>query len=323
MTKTAWPFTATATAPGKRATSVDEWSQILRYAVASGVLDGELNGLEVSASGADMQTDVATGRAIVQGFGFQSTAVEALTHSAADGANDRIDRVILRLDFAAESVDLAVLEGTPAGSPTAPALTQTWGTTWEISLAQVLINAGDTSIDPGDVTDERELLTLPTAAAGTPVAAMMPYAGTSAPDGWLLCDGSAVSRSTYADLFAAVGTTFGVGDGSTTFNVPDLRGRTPLGLDNLGGTPANRVTNAQADSLGGSAGAETHTLTTGEMPSHTHNVQGRSAATGSTHVTIHGSDTTATATNAATATGSGGAHNNMPPYLAVGYIIKT
>ena len=89
-------------------------------------------------------------------------------------------------------------------------------------------------------------------------------------------DGSAVSRSTYADLFSSIGTTYGAGDGSSTFALPDLRGRMPLGLDNMGGTSANIVTNAQADALNGKEGAETHTLAVGEMPGHTHStVAGR------------------------------------------------
>lgn len=66
---------------------------------------------------------------------------------------------------------------------------------------------------------------------GTPVGVIVPYAGTSAPAGWLKCDGSPVNRVTYSDLYAVVGTRYGVGDGSTTFNVPDLRGRVPAGYD--------------------------------------------------------------------------------------------
>lgn len=94
----------------------------------------------------------------------------------------------------------------------------------------------------------------------------LPYSGASAPAGWLLCYGQAVSRATYADLFTAIGTTYGVGDGSTTFNIPDMRGRTPLGKDNMGGVSADIVTDANADTLGGAVGSETkniaHTHTT-------------------------------------------------------------
>jgi microcystin-dependent protein len=107
-----------------------------------------------------------------------------------------------------------------------------------------------------------------------PTASLLPFAGTTSPDNWLLCSGQAVSRTTYAALFAVIGTTYGVGDGSTTFNLPDLRGRTPVGKDDMGGTPANRMTTGGSGingaSLGAAGGAQTHTLGTAEMPSHTH-----------------------------------------------------
>ena len=97
----------------------------------------------------------------------------------------------------------------------------------------------------------------------------------TAPSGWLLCAGQAVSRSTYSGLFGVVGTVFGVGNGSTTFNLPDMRGRLPLGQDDMGGSSANRVTAAAADSIGGSGGAETHTLATTEIPAHNHGFIGQ------------------------------------------------
>lgn len=98
-------------------------------------------------------------------------------------------------------------------------------------------------------------------------------ARSAAPSGWLLCYGQAISRTTYSILFAAIGTTYGAGDGSTTFNVPDLRGRVPVGLDNMGGSNANVLTNTynpNRNTLGGAIGEESHQLTIPEMPAHHH-----------------------------------------------------
>lgn len=99
----------------------------------------------------------------------------------------------------------------------------------------------------------------PAVVSNVPSGMMMPYAGASAPSGFLMCDGSAVSRSVYASLFTAVGTTWGPGDGSTTFNVPDCRGRTAFGKDASG----------TFQTMAGTGGSETHNHT---AASHTHSV---------------------------------------------------
>lgn len=95
----------------------------------------------------------------------------------------------------------------------------------------------------------------PTVGLTAPVGSMVDFAGATAPSGWLLCGGQDVSRTTYSALFVAIGTTFGAGDGSTTFGIPDLRGRAGFGKDNMGGSPANRITAGIAGFGGTTLGA--------------------------------------------------------------------
>jgi microcystin-dependent protein len=164
-----------------------------------------------------------------------------------------------------------------------------------------------------------------TGISGTPAGAVIPFAGTSAPTGWLLCFGQAVSRTTYAALFAITSTTYGVGDGSTTFNLPDLRGRVVAGEDDMGGTSANRLTNQSGglngDVLGAVGGAETHTLVTAELAAHTHTINGASGS-GSTNTNLDAASSN-TRSEATSSTGSGTAHNNVQPTIILNYIIKT
>jgi microcystin-dependent protein len=106
------------------------------------------------------------------------------------------------------------------------------------------------------------------ATTTSPTGSVIAFAGSTAPTDWLLCYGQAVSRTTYATLFATISTTYGAGDGTTTFNLPDLRGRTVAGIDNMGGTDAGRLD--IANSSGTVVGSQYVTLTSAEMPSHTH-----------------------------------------------------
>jgi microcystin-dependent protein len=210
-------------------------------------------------------------------------------------------------------------------------------------------------------------------ASGVPTGTIVAFGGSTAPSGWLLCDGTnTYSRTTYSALFAVIGTIYNAGNGSTTFGVPDLRGRTGIGV----GTGVG-LTNR---SLGSNVGNESHTLSSSEMPTHSHSVSdpthSHSASSGgmsanSTHshyvyvnsegiylgvygfgslgggyqnrlavrgydggaqlytdtknldhthsVTVSGSSTGISIQNS----GSGAAHNNMQPSLALNYIIKT
>lgn len=123
------------------------------------------------------------------------------------------------------------------------------------------------------------------ASNSVPSGTVVSFAGSTAPSGWLLCDGSAVSRTTYSDLFSNIGTLYGAGNGSTTFNIPDLRGRTVFGLDNMGGTAANRLTTTGGisanNTLGASGGSQSITLATTNLPSHNHAFTGSQVTTSS------------------------------------------
>ena len=103
-----------------------------------------------------------------------------------------------------------------------------------------------------------------------PAGIVSAFAGVTAPAGWLMCYGQAVSRTEYSALFTALSTTYGSGDGSTTFNIPDLRGRAIAGVDNMGGSDAGRL--STANTLGTATGTETVTLTSAEsgVPAHSH-----------------------------------------------------
>lgn len=167
-------------------------------------------------------------------------------------------------------------------------------------------------------------------ASTLPSGIIIQYAGSSTPSGWLLCDGTAVSRTTYSGLYSSIGTTYGVGDNSTTFNLPDLRGRVPVGSgqgkedgasDPVAGTatrpPAG--SNLTNRSLGVYGGEEKHSITEAELAAHTHTIlTGTSSTGGGMAAPFQGNQTTSTGS-----TGSGTAHNNMMKYITVNFIIKT
>lgn len=150
MTQTYYPFDAGA---GSNVAE-SQWTKMARLWLPTGVIDGGLNELAVFADSTGLQVKVPSGRAWIEGHFFESDAQVTLAIAAAHPTNPRIDRVIVRVDWTANTIALAVLSGTAAGSPSAPALTQTTST-WEISLAQVAVAATATTIAPGDVTDER------------------------------------------------------------------------------------------------------------------------------------------------------------------------
>ena len=151
-----------------------------------------------------------------------------------------------------------------------------------------------------------------------PAGVVEMFAGSTAPTGYLLCDGSAVSRTTYSKLFTAIGTTYGSGDGSTTFNVPNVKGKVPVGRDS-GDT--------SFDTLGETGGEKTHILTVAEMPAHKHKfgyTGGNTDASGFPYSAgkAIGHDPS-NVYSETTSTGGDGSHNNLQPYIVFNYIIKT
>lgn len=180
------------------------------------------------------------------------------------------------------------------------------------------MNAGNVIGPPGEKgADGAE-------GSGLPAGAILAWAASTIPVNYLECNGQAVSRTTYSDLFAIIGTTYGAGDGVTTFNVPDLRGRVIVGLDS---------TQTEFNALGKTGGAKTHTLTVAEMPSHTHtgtptnggivlNSYNNAGSGDRADSGFVGSGGLYNVWGALNSTGGGGAHNNLQPYGTEKYIIK-
>jgi microcystin-dependent protein len=167
-----------------------------------------------------------------------------------------------------------------------------------------------------------------TVVAALPVGSVVSFAGSIVEEGWLVCDGSEASRTIYPDLYVTVGDTYGAGDGSTTFNLPDIQGKVIVG-SGAGSGLTDRL-------LGSIGGEETHVLSIAEMPIHTHiqDLHNHGVATGGgtiganilSYVTTGVYDYTGSNLHGATATnqntGGGLAHNTMPPYIVLTYVIK-
>lgn len=151
----------------------------------------------------------------------------------------------------------------------------------------------------------------------TPAGVMAHFGGQSAPAGWLLCQGQTVSRAAYARLFAAIGVQYGAGDGTTTFRLPDGRGRTLVGQD---------AGQAEFAALGQAGGAKTHSLTDAENGPHIHWANHRyfspaGYAPELPFVAVAGQGFTPPV-GAGGSSGSGQPHNNLQPYLVTNVIIK-
>jgi microcystin-dependent protein len=275
-----------------------------------------------------------------------STAVGALADAIVAGAT--------------ESANLRIGQVTSVADPLSQGRVQLdiAGTTWCSRSSDASLTVGSRAI----VMQQGTVMIVVGRVGGGeahPIGALLSYAGASAPAGWLLCDGAAVSRTTYAALFGVLGTTYGAGNGSTTFNVPDLRNKVAVGS-------GSTYTRAQT------GGAATVTLGTSQIPSHSHSFSdttdsagshGHSGSTGSDGSHSHsytaavarsdllggGGTSGATASGSSTGSagshshglsidsggshshtvsgttgtaGSGGSHENMPPFVAMPTIIR-
>jgi microcystin-dependent protein len=219
--------------------------------------------------------------------------------------------------------------------------------------APTALQAGDTWTRPSPIAGQGTVDSvwdgtqwLSGSSNGVPPGMVLAYAGLGTPPGgWLACGGQAVSRTQFAPLFKVCQTTFGVGDGSTTFNVPDLRGRVIACSDAVTGSAAGRLTGTimtpNGQTVGAVGGAQTVTLGTGEIPSHSHGY----SDPGHFHSFLHGGSTPAAFTGRAgdgdgtnnyfqatdtkaigitiAAAGGGGAHSNTQPTMIMNVWIKT
>jgi len=153
MTITFYPFGAGA------GSGIDEtdWSEMARYFRATGVIEGGLglNDLEGYADSTGMQVKVKSGLAMLEGHVLKNTAVEVLPITTADGSNPRIDLIVARVDWVGNLCELDIVDGSPSGSPSPPALTRT-SSVYEIQLAEVYVDTSVSTIDAGDITDTRE-----------------------------------------------------------------------------------------------------------------------------------------------------------------------
>lgn len=320
-----------------------------RQVVKAMYTEGVISGMQVAqrGAGANMSVDIPVGVGVVYGddqadqgaYLLTCTVLENVVIAAAPGSNSRRDLVYWRVNDpnaggpAGSNSAFGVVTGTAAASPTLPALP-----TSAIPLAEVLVTAGDVTVVTAKITTLRvPAYTL----TGIPPGFATPWFGTEAlvPADCVLLYGQALNKNTDWRLFYYYGTTYG--STSTTFNVPDMRGRSPFGLDNMGGSDAGRL--AAANTLGGTGGEELHVLTTAELADHVHTidhnhppfdvgVNGQPWSPAAPQ--FGGSDASAGPTNFPNAidvpnytgnsghAGSGTAHNNMPPYLLCNWIAK-
>ena len=307
--------------------------------LTNGVLADVETALLVTAPASGMSVNVNAGYAWINGHFGHNEEISSVTIDMSDGTNPRIDRIVARLNFTEKEISLAVIKGEAAASPVAPDIVRN-SNIYDLGLATVSIPAGTISITSTMISDTRRDSTVcggvyPRTSeefiypGANNIGDIKMTACSNAPSKWMICDGSALSRTTYIDLFSAIGTTYGAGDGSTTFNIPDLRGKTVFGKSASG----------TFNTLGNTGGAETHRLTVSELAAHKHDntisitpikvysSSGGSITPGVSSVTSDRDgyntsyEVSATLTNANA--GGNTPFNILPPYITLNYIIYT
>lgn len=344
-------FVYTATGGETSVSGADDNTAILSYTV--GKIQVYINGVNetqnvVATTGTSITGITALSASdVVEIYAFSSVAVleDIASHSTATPT--KTDYLLFQdvsdsgLDRRATICDIMLIDGVITAA-----------TEGVITAADEILFSDESD---GNSTKKDTVQGLMDLVSGIPSGAVTVFAGAVAPSGWLLCYGQDINRVSYASLFTAIGTTFGAGDGSTTFALPDMRGRTVAGQDNMGGTSADRLTGlsggVDGDSLGATGGDESHVLIESQLPAHTHDdgtlatsssgnhthdatqpSQGGGSNTGFATNT-QGTSSTVTTDSAGAHThnitgdtgsvGSDAAHNNVQPTIVLNYIIKT
>lgn len=230
-------------------------SKLLDGAITTSKLfDGAVTNVKVSATAAIAQSKIANLTTDLAAKADETITVSGGT-SLTGGGDLTANRTLTLVNDAATPGNSRYYGTDGAGAKgfhTLPAQDPTMGGDLSGTASNAQIVAGTVGIAE---------LAAAVAQSLVPTGSVTPFAGSGTPSGWLVCDGTAVSRATYATLFTAIGIAYGAGDGSTTFNLPNLKGKVPVGLD---------AAQTEFDALGESGGSKTHTLTVAEMPSHTH-----------------------------------------------------